>query len=42
MNIIQVWPYKKWLWRSDYNLNNRKFDTQKGLEHFIDDENIYG
>ena len=34
-----IWPYKKWLWRSDLNLKNRKFDDKKGLEWFNDDEN---
>jgi len=33
-----VWPYKKWLWRTDKNFENKSFDPNKTLEHFIDDK----
>eukprot|EP01084_Bolivina_argentea_P251656 422139_1 len=33
-----VWPYKKWLWRSDKNFEGRSFDPNQTLHHFIDDE----
>ena len=35
----EVWPYKKWLWRSEKNLGTREFDHKLGLNAFIDDEN---
>ena len=33
-----VWPYKKWLWRSDKNFEGKSFDPNKTLEWFIDDK----
>ena len=34
-----IWPYKKWLWRSDKNFEGKRFDPKKTLEWFVDDEN---
>ena len=34
-----VWPYKKWLWRTDKNFEGKTFDPNKTLEWFMDDEN---
>lgn len=34
-----IWPYKKWLWRSDKNFEGKTFDPKQTLEYFMDDEN---
>jgi len=34
-----IWPYKKWLWRSDKNFEGRTFDPKQTLDYFIEDEN---